>query len=156
MILLAFIVDQISVGLSSANQAIGNIRTFTLLTYTPKLLFLPVIWIMFCNGCSLFSAMVLYVAVETVVSLIRIPYMHYKAGLHITRYVQTVVVPVAIQAGIIILICWLCKIVVSHEARFVATGLCSVAAGTISGWFIILNEQERLYTKNLITRLVKR
>ena len=79
-ILMAFLVDQITLGLSSANQAMGRIRNFTLITYTPKLIYLFVIWWMLAEDGTAESVMILYVVLELGVALIRIPYMKYKAG----------------------------------------------------------------------------
>lgn len=56
-ILLSFICDQLTAGLNTINQAIGKIRTYTLLMYTPKLIYLPISYILFQNGGTIAEAM---------------------------------------------------------------------------------------------------
>ena len=54
-----------------------------LLIYTPKLLFVPVIWMMFLYGYSITSMMILFIIVELFVALIRMPYCKLKINLSI-------------------------------------------------------------------------
>ena len=154
-ILLAFWADQITLGLSSANQAIGHIRAFTLLTYTPKLLYLLAIWIILAEGGTAKGIMVLYVAVEFAVALIRIPYMKYKAGLDILRYCQEVLVPILLQAFFVVGVCWLCTTYILHPCHPFVTIFCAVTIGLVSGWIFVLNSSERDYTKSIIKKMVE-
>ena len=156
MILLAFLADQITVGLGSACQAIGQIRTFTLLTFTPKLLYMPVIWLMFRYGSSVYDAMVLYVLLEVAVALVRIPYMHYKAGLNVGAYCRRAIVPVVLQSAVIAAVCWLCVKGLHFHFRFFITAACGVAAGLLSTWQFVLNDEERAFSKEALRKLTKR
>ena len=156
MMLFAFLADQITVGLGSACQAIGQIRTFNLLTYTPKLLYMPVIWLMFRYGCSVYDAMVLYVILEVVVALVRIPYMHHKAGLDIGAYFRKAILPVILHSAAVAIVCWLCVKGLHFDFRFFVTAACGVAAGLLAAWQFVLNSEERSFTKNALRKLVKR
>lgn len=153
-ILLAFLTDQITLGLSSANQAIGHIRTFTLLTYTPKLIYLWVIWLMLSQGESSESVMILYVVVELGVALIRIPYMKHKAGLHVLSYCKVVIIPLTIHASIVAGVCWLCTAYITLPYRFLVTICFAVITGVATGWILILNSSERSYTKSIIKKMI--
>lgn len=153
-ILLAFLADQITLGLSSANQAMGRIRTFTLLTYTPKLVYLLVIWVMLAEGGTAKSIMILYAVVELVVALIRIPYMKYRAGLSMLSYCKEVILPVMIQVALVAGVCWLCTAYITHPFRFVVTITSAVIIGLASGWIFVLNGSERCYTRNIIKKMI--
>ncbi len=155
-ILLAFLVDQITLGLSSANQAMGHIRNFTLLTYTPKLIYVFIIWVMLAQGYTAENVMILYVVVELTVALSRIPYMKYKAGLSIITYLKEVIFPTMLQASAVTSACWLCTAFMIHPYRFWVTFSCSVAIGFVTGWGFVLNSLEREYSKNLIKELIRR
>lgn len=155
-ILLAFLVDQITLGLSSANQAMGRIRNFTLLTYTPKLVYIFVIWWMLADNGTAESVMILYVVLELCVALIRIPYMKYKAGLRITAYCKEVLMPVTLQASAVAGVCWLYTAYMTHPYRFIATITCAVMIGIASGWIFVLNGTERDYTKDVIKKILAR
>jgi O-antigen/teichoic acid export membrane protein len=155
-ILIAFLADQITLGLSSANQAMGCIRNFTLLTYTPKLIYLFIIWMILAQGGTAESVMVLYAAVELAIALIRIPYMKYKAGLCMTSYCKEVIIPILLQSSAVAGICWLCTLYITHPYRFVATVICAVAIGMVTGWTFVLNSSERNYTKGIIKKMTER
>jgi O-antigen/teichoic acid export membrane protein len=154
-VLLTFLLDQITLGLSSANQAIGDIRNFTLLTYTPKLLYLPAIWLMFECGCSVRSVMVLYVLVELVVALSRIPFMKYKAGLHVWGYLTTVVFPVTLQCVATWFVCWLVVESVDIPFRFLLTMGVAALTGLLGTWLFVLDHDERMYARVLLSKLMK-
>lgn len=153
-ILMAFLADQITLGLSSANQAMGDIRNFTLLTYTPKFIYLFVIWFILAKGGTAKSVMILYVLVELTVALIRIPYMKYKAGLNIISYCKEVILPIMIHATIVASVCWLCITSITSPYRIIATITCGVIIGIISGWLFVLNSSERDYTQCVIKKMI--
>ena len=155
-ILIAFLADQITLGLSSANQAMGQIRIFSLLTYTPKLVYLLVIWVILAQGGTAESIMILYVAVELTVALIRIPYMKHKAGLSMRSYRQEVIMPVILQASTVAGVCWLCTMYLATPYRFLLTTLCAVVIGLVTGWVFVLNSTERDYAKKNIKKMIER
>lgn len=155
-ILLAFLFDQITLGLSSANQAIGNIRVFTLLTYTPKLIYVAIAWLMFKHGLSIRSVMVLYVVVELVVALARIPYMHFKTGLSIWGYIRDVIVPTTLHCIVIGVICYVCTTYLHFHMRFLLTILFSALFGIAAGWLLVMNKEEKSFATILIKNFLKR
>lgn len=154
-ILLAFLADQMTVGLSSANQAVGQIRNFTLLTYTPKLLYLPIIWILLAQGCSTKIVMLLYAIVELSVAIIRIPYMKYKVGLGIISYVKEVIIPTAAESLAIAITCWISITYIHSPYRFIFTLVFAGITGLATGWFLVLNSTEREYIVNIAKKTVK-
>ena len=155
-ILIAFLVDQITLGLSSANQAMGHIRTFTLLTYTPKLIYLIAIWLILAQGGTAECVMIIYVVLELSVALIRIPYMKYKVGLRILDYCKEVIIPIMIQASVVIGVCLLCITYITPPYHFFVTITCAVLAGLVTGWVFVLNSMEKAYTYNVIKKMIGR
>lgn len=151
-ILMAFIFDQITLGLNSANQAMGNIRNFTLVTYSPKLFYLIIIWYMLEYGCTTTTVMILYTAVELLVAIMRIPYMKYKAGLNVWKYVRVVIFPALIHGFIVAAACWLCVNNILVPFRFIITIIIGILAGTGAGWTFVLNREEKEYVKTMIKR----
>lgn len=85
-IFIIFLIDQTTYGLHTACQAIGNIRTYTLLMYTPKLLALVVFWILLKTTHSLEYVMYSYMAIEALVAIMRLPYLKHIAGINIRHY----------------------------------------------------------------------
>ena len=72
-LMIAFIIDQLTLGLHAANQATGRIRLYSILTTVPKIMLIPIMWAVFSYGYSASAAMMFYVAIELAVSIFRIP-----------------------------------------------------------------------------------
>ena len=89
MMMLAFLLDQLTLGLHAANQATGIIRTYSLIMFTPKILIVPIAWALLVMGFSVASVMWLYVGIELGVALCRIPFMSKTVGLSMTDYLLT-------------------------------------------------------------------
>lgn len=141
-VLLVFLCDQMTYGLHSLNQAMGRIRVYTLCAYTPKLLTLPVIWCVFCRQGSIQTALSVYLAVELLVSLFRLPYMMVTAGLDAPRFVRRVIFPLMFSCAVQVAAGGACSLWFqaapfwANVAMIVLTGVCVV-------WFVILDASER-------------
>ncbi len=107
MILLTALIDQLTTGLGSANQAIGNIRSYSLVFYTIKLLTLPTAYICLRYTNSLFYAMICYVVFEFISALIRLPYLQRTGGLSVQKYIKNVFVKITIPLITLLSLCWL-------------------------------------------------
>ncbi|MBQ7424258.1 MAG: hypothetical protein IJV19_05915 [Prevotella sp.] len=151
-ILIAFICDQLTIGLNAANQAMGKIRTYTLLMFTPKLLYLPVAWLMLHYGGTPRSIMWLFLLVEIGVALMRIPYIKYTLGLSITEYVKNVFVPLIPLACASVLSSWLCVTYLDIPYRFLFTLSVCVLAGILTAYMFTLTASERSYLYKMIRR----
>ena len=141
-------------GLQTAIQATGQIRNYTLLIYTPKLLFVLVIWMMFQYGCSIPSMMAFFLFVEMFVAIIRIPYCKLKIKLSISNYVRVVIAP---QIPLCISICIVgiaCSSCLDFPLRFVLTYVISAITGIFSAWIFILDKEEKHYVAQLFTKRI--
>ena len=148
-ILVSFIIDQTTLGLNAANQATGDIRLYTLITYTPKLLFLPVIWWMLAGGCSPMEVMALFAAVELLVAVIRLPYSKWKLGLNIRTYIAKVVVPLLPLIVLSVAASLACACFLHFPLRFLLTLFVGGLTGIMATWRFTLTRQERDYAKHL-------
>ncbi len=153
-VLISFLCDQLTMGLQTAIQATGQIRNYTLLIYTPKLLFVLVIWMMFQYGCSIPSMMAFFLFVEMFVAIIRIPYCKLKIKLSISNYVRVVIAP---QIPLCISICIVgiaCSSCLDFPLRFVLTYVISAITGIFSAWIFILDKEEKHYVAQLFTKRI--
>lgn len=149
-ILIAFICDQLTIGLNAANQATGQIRTYTLLMFTPKLLFLPIAWLLLKNGGSPTSIMWLFLIIELGVSLMRLPFLHRTAGLDIKQYIADVVIPLlplclASTVSAVAIATW-----IDIPLRFILNIIISIAIGGFIALTVTLNREERYFLKHFI------
>ena len=82
----------------------------------------------------------------------RIPYMKYKAGLNVWKYVRVVIFPALIHGFIVAAACWLCVNNILVPFRFIITIIIGILAGTGAGWTFVLNREEKEYVKTMIKR----
>ncbi len=150
-ILCAFLFDQMTYGLHSLNQALGHIRNYTLLIYTPKLLTLPLIWILLRHGVSVGMVMCFYVAVELLMALVRLPYLKYAAGLRISHFLRQVVFPLLVLCAILLLVGWLCRQWVMPHPFWSGMAVMFLT-GAFVVWFFILDASERKLLKRFMNR----
>ena len=152
-LLSAYILDQLTIGLTSVNQAIGRIRNYSLLISTIRLLTLPVAWLCLKVGLPLHSVMWTYLVVEFVIGVIRIPFMKFTAGLPVMEYIRTVIVqtmlPVAgtFVCSLSIMCC------VQFPYRFLLTECVSVLVGVALVYLFTLNCAERSWLHEKVKQI---
>lgn len=105
MVVLASLADACTIGLGTANQAIGNIRNYSLAVNTLKVLTVPLAWLCLKAGLSGFWLAFCYVGMELTCAIVRIPFLKATAGLDAAHYVRDVlcrlVIPIAVYAAFV-------------------------------------------------------
>ncbi len=149
-ILIAFLFDQLTYGLHSLNQASGHIKKYTLLIYTPKLLTLPLVYLIIYIGYGVEVAMYVYIIIELLMSLIRLPYLKYTMGLSIVDYMKTVIVPALLLCVMVAVVGWLCN--EYGVGMFMVNILIMLLSGVLGSFLFVLNKEERTYAISLIRR----
>lgn len=149
--LITCLADLSTIGLNTANQAQGHIGPFTLLTYTPKLLNLPIAWLMLAAGHTVRAVMWSVLIVEVLVAIVRIPYLHRTAGLNIGTYLRQTIAPLLPLIATLVAVSWCCTHLFHFHLRFLLTLPLTVLAGLASAWAFSLNNAER----DFVTRLFK-
>ncbi|MDE6582159.1 MAG: hypothetical protein K2K47_06520 [Duncaniella sp.] len=90
VILITGLVDMITTGLITSNQAIGNIGAYSLTVNTIKILTLPVLWLLLKFGVQINVAIWCYAVIELVCALARLPFLKRTGGLNISVYAHNV------------------------------------------------------------------
>lgn len=153
-ILITLLCDQCTYGLNGANQAIGHIRTYSLLMYTPKLLILPVAILLLHVGHSVRAVMYLYIAIEIAVAALRLPYMKKTAGLSIRLFLRQALMPLLPLLATQVLIGWLITQYIDIPYRFLLTLAVSMIVGTAVTYLFILSSAERNHIHALLHQAV--
>lgn len=151
-LMVAFIVDQLSLGLHAANQATGKIKIYTICTTIPKILLIPIMWGVISMNGSLETAMCFYIGVELLVAIFRIPYMKYSAGLNIKNYINDVLKPLLPLMFFTGLACCTTTYFLHFPFRFIVTGIVSVSVSIGCIWKYTLAESERSYLKTVLLK----
>ena len=143
--------DLFTIGLNTANQAQGRIGAFTLLTFTPKLLNLPIAWLLLATGHTVRTVMWSILIVEVLVAIARIPYLHRTAGLNVGTYLRQTVLPLLPLIAVLLIVSWGCTQLFHFHLRFLLTLPLTVLAGLAAAWTFSLSRGER----DFVTRLFK-
>ena len=153
LMLVASLCDQITVGLTSANQAIGKIRVYSLVFYTLKLLVIVAGWICLHYGLPIVSIMWCYVGVELMTSLVRLPLMKWIAGIEIWPFCKQVFGRIAVPCAAMVVVCYAMTQYVDVPYRVFLTAGASVAIGVVTIWMTALTEEEKNAAKRLLFRV---
>lgn len=156
MTLLACLIDQLTLGLNSANQATGRITSYSLLIFTPKALTVPLAALLVrYDACYVLPIVnrtlstidliiVCFLGIEALCMLMRIPHLHYNAGLSIGKYIRRVTFPLLMPT---LLVTGAAMLPAMHYVpsahRFVCTMLLTTAVWIASTWLMALNRDER-------------
>lgn len=157
-ILVASLCDQISIGLTSANQAIGKIRNYTLVFYTLKLLVIVVGALCLHFGLPIASIMWCYVAIELLTSFLRLPLMKWIAGIDMWHFCKNVLARIIIPCIVISAACYIMVSCISteHSMRWIGTFFVALAVGVIVIWLTALTKEEKIYILNSVKKFIKR
>lgn len=142
-VLIAYIWDQTTIGLTTANQAIGRIRNYSLLTSTTRLLTLPIAWACLKAGMPPVSVMITYLTIDILIGMMRIPFLKYTGGLKVWPYVKDVYVRCLVPTAAVLAASWGMTHVAAFPFRFVLTELVAVGVGVAFACLVALDRTER-------------
>ena len=151
-ILAASLCDQISIGLTSANQAIGKIKIYNLVFYTLKLLVIILAWCCIKVGLPLVTIMWCYVGVELFTSFLRLPLMKRIANIAILPFCKNVFMRIIIP---LISMCGICAIIkenIDSPYRVFLTISSSLLIGFVTIWVTSLTPIEKEFAKSFLGR----
>jgi O-antigen/teichoic acid export membrane protein len=151
--LVASLCDLVSIGWTTANQAIGKIRVYNIIFYTLKLLVIVLSWYCLQKELPIVSVMWCYVFIEFVGTIIRLPLMKYIANIEILPFFKNVLLRIIWPCIAIILTCYVSTKYIDVPWRLIATMVLSCVIGTFSIWGFALDNNEKLYIKNTIKQL---
>ena len=154
MMLITSLIDRTTLSLGTLNQAIGRIRNYMLITFTIKVLCIPVSIICIYMGSDIYMVMYIYLIFELLSAIIRVPLLIYAAGLKFQDFMQSVIIrlilPVLVMSGISWIVCYTVPSVIW---RFLITGCVSALCGIIVIWFTAMERSEQSYIR---THILKR
>ena len=90
VILITALIDQITFGLGSANQAIGNIKEYALSINSLKIITLIPLYLLLISGVQIGLAIWTYPLFELLCALARLIFLHRSGGLVIKTFVRNV------------------------------------------------------------------
>ena len=156
-VLVASVCDQLTIGLGTANQAIGQIREYSLVINTIKVLTLPAAWLGLYLGLPAVCTMWCYVGFEVTCALARLVFLKMTAGLSISQFVKNVFGRTLIPIGVMIVASYACIRWIELPYRFLLTIMVSTVVGSIAIWFVGLTNHERnTFKNNIFAKFIKK
>ena len=156
MILIASMCDQLTIGLGSANQAIGRIRNYSLVINTIKVTTIPITCILLSLDYSLEVVMCFYVAIELICAMARLPFLKYTAGLSITHFVKNVFLPVLFPIVALVLIGLASVNYLDISYRFIYTIVVSIIIDIIVIWYFTFGKTEREFVTQMVRNKINK
>ena len=150
------IVDMLSIGLGTANKAIGNVRRYTLLTFTPKLLILPMAWYILTHNGSFRLLGIVMFAVEAICMLLRVYLFRRESWFNALDYCVSVILRSLVPVLIRCITCYIVQILMSSDIRILYTYTLSITLFLLTSYIITLNRNERIVVKSIIKKIFKR
>lgn len=141
-LLIATMADMSTSNLTAANAAIGNIKTYTFVTNTVKILTLPIAYLCLMRGMGPAAAMLVYVVIEALGALIRLIFMKVNIGLSLGGFTRRVLVPDLMVLAANVAVCYSLSLV-CHGWSFLVTVMASVLTTGVAGYFFGLSPDEK-------------
>jgi len=151
-VLIASICDQTTIGLASANQAVGHIRNYSIFVNTIKVLTLPAAWLCLHYGLSVNYTMYCFIVFEIICAITRLPFLKQTAGLSITHFFKKAILPILAPLLIIILTCYCSTTYIHISYRFLITISIAFTIGSVSIWYMALTKIEQSKILQIINR----
>jgi len=152
MILIVNIVDQLTSGLAQANQAIGDVKNYSLLFYTPKLLLLPATYLILFYYDSKLSVMFAFVMIELIVALLRLPFLKSTGGLSINEFVNNVFIKELVPFILTAIACWGFSQLFDSLWGILGTCIISLIIMGITTYYFGLCNDEKIIIKALLEK----
>ena len=153
MVLIGCLIDQLTLGLNSANQATGKIASYSLLVNTTKAMTIPVAWWLAYRGMDITVLAICYIAFEALCSLLRIPHLRFSAGISVRLYIRQVALPLILPTLLVCATAWLTRYACEASPwRLMLTLFATTSVWTAGTWLLALSSAERQTLRSIFHR----
>lgn len=153
LIILAALSNQITTGLVYANQAIGNIKLFSIVISICRVMALPISCILLAFGKDVTYAMIVFVFCELIGSLARVFVMQRIGGLDVGNFFKNVCVRMFVPVGMIILGCYIVCLSCNSLIQITIGLFITCIIYLLSSFIIGLNNNEKEVARRIMTEI---
>lgn len=154
MVLVAALLDSTTIGLGIANQAVGNIRNFSIIVNSIKLLTIVPVLVSFRKGAPVEYLAFIYCGFELLCALIRMPCLKVSAGLSIRKYLKDVYLQLVVPMAVYCVMLWVFRFVLPLNF-FLAVPI-SLGLYLLTLFLFSLNSEEKSFVLEFLKRIVYR
>lgn len=156
MVLIASVADTLTCGLGLANQAIGNIKQYSLAVNSVKLITLPTAFLCVKIGLPIFWITICYVAFEFFCAMIRLPFVRKTGGLNIVKFVKDVFAKEVIPFSVFVIITAVLATYLNFAFSFILTFAIAIPIYIVTIYLFGITEVEREIINSILTKVIKK
>ena len=155
-VLVASIMDQLTIGLTTANQAIGDIKLYSLVVNPIKILSLVPIIISLYFGGSLLYCMFFYVFFEFLCAIARFALLRFTAKISIRGFIRRVFLPELIPFLSILFCSVFLRYIFNFQYSFIINIVLSIFIGCYVSYIFGLCSDEKNIVNGIISKYSKK
>lgn len=154
-IILSNQIDLLTLNLNTTNQAIGNVKIYSISINTIKILTVPFVLIILQHGASPTGTMYVYLIFESLCAIVRLVFLRINVNLSISSYIRNVFLMILPPIIINITICYL---IVPYlpGLLFLVTGFISIIVTFLATYLFGLKDDEKKIIQDIIKKIKKR
>ncbi|PWG78727.1 oligosaccharide flippase family protein [Pararcticibacter amylolyticus] len=153
LVLISILLNQLTIGLQSAVQAIGEIKMYQVVVGGVQLLNLPVAYILLYFGYSPQMVLLIGSVIEILACGLRLLFLKRIAGLSLQEYTQRVFLKEIVPVCVIVLTSYLISHTIELGFRFIFNGVISCFVFSVSIYFFGLCEDEKALIDSFYKRI---
>jgi hypothetical protein len=156
LLIAACMIEQLTRGLVYANQAVGNIKWFSITISSIRILALPISWIMFHFGAPAYVAIVVFLICESIGSFSRIYILSKISSFKSSSFIKSVILQLLPPFIITFTACVLMDFWTIGILGILLVCLVSVICFTAFMYLFGLTSEEKNVVNNIVTSLVEK
>ena len=156
MMVIACLANQATLGLSTANQAFGKIKVFSIVVSTIRIMALPISIFLLFSGCSGETAMIVYLCCESLASISRVFVLNHTAGLSIKKFFSDLIIDLSIPVVLAVSVCIVLYSFGSGWLWLIFVAIASALIYAISLYMWGMTKEERCSIDSLACTLLKK
>lgn len=153
MMIIACMTNQITLGLSTGNQAFGKIKVYSIVVSSIRMMALPISIFLLLLGCTGEIAMIVYLCCESLASLSRVIVMYHTAGLSIKAFFTDVIIDLAFPVALAIFVCTILYSFGREWPWLVLAAIISAIVYASSLYIWGMTKEERFSVDSLVSTL---
>ncbi len=157
LILVLSLFYQISTGLMSAVQAVGNMRNYQISLSILYLLTLPISYIGLLYYKSILIPLVVCIVMEVISLLVRIVFAQKLVGIDFKEFIFKIVLPLMLCILLSSIVPYLVTLFISQSFfRVLLTTVSFLSIFLLLLWFVLFNSSDKNFIKNIIYSIKKK
>ena len=155
-VLLTNLADQLTIGLVTANKAIGNIKLYSLTINSIKLLTVPSALVFLLLDFPPISVMICLLFFEVICAISRIPFLKFTGGLSIRSFVRKVFLMEFLPVTITLCCTYFYSIKFDSPLSFIGSFIISTVILTSTSYFFGLCDDEKIIINKILNSIIKK